>query len=177
VTATAGQTDQASGRTHAALEPLRAALLTGADAQARAVEAASEAESRELLASARRRRDAVLQDARARGEAEGSLRVRSERARVQREARGLVLAAQRAAYDDLRARARTAVRELLEDPAERQRLAASLRSRLGPDAVVRAHGGGLVGESADGRVVDASVEALVDAAVASVDLQHLWAPA
>lgn len=162
-------------RTRTALAPLRTALLAEAEAEARARTESAEAEERQLLEAARRQRDRVLQEARMRGEADGALRLSTERARVQREARGLVLAQQRAAYDDLRREASTAIRELFEQPAERARLAAVLRHRLGADAVIHDHPtGGLVGEARDGRVVDASVDAVVDLALTSLDLESLW---
>jgi len=162
-------------RTHTALAPLRTALLTLAESEARARTESSEAEGRELLEAARRQRDRVLQEARTRGEADGALRLSAERARVQREARRVVLAAQRSAYDDLRQQAVTAVRELVEEPAARARLTAVLHHRLGAQAVIRDHpAGGLVGEAGDGRVIDASVDALVDLALTSLDLESLW---
>jgi vacuolar-type H+-ATPase subunit E/Vma4 len=162
-------------RTRTALAPLRRTLLTHAEAEARARAGSAEAEGRELLEAARRQRDSLLQEARTRGEADGALRLSAERARVQRGARRVVLAAQRSAYDDLRRQAVNAVRELFEEPAERARLTAVLRRRLGAEAVVGDHpAGGLVGEARDGRVVDASVDALVDLALTNLDLESLW---
>jgi len=163
-------------RTVAALQPLRAALLTAAGAEADACRSAAATEGVALLAKARLEGEALLTEARARGSSDGAIRVSAERARVQREARQIVLLAQHAAYDDLRRQAVAAVRALLEEPGERQRLAQALRDRLGSEVVVRDHpDGGLSGESADGRVVDASVGSLVDAALATVDLPSLWA--
>lgn len=163
-------------RSRKALEPLRAALLEQARSDADAAEAAAAAHGEQLLESARRQRVALLDEARARGEADAVVMLRTERARAQREARGLVLGAQRAAYDDLRKDASVAVRALLEDPSERARMSAAVRAQLGEKAVVRDHpDGGLVGEAPDGRMVDASVATLVDAALASIDLQSLWA--
>ena len=163
--------------TRTALEPVRAALLTAAEEEAQALTASIEAEGRELLADARRQRDRVLQEARERGAADGAMRLSTERAGVQREARRIVLGAQQTAYDELRRQAVAAVRELLEVPTERAGLMQVLRSRLGADAVIHDHPtGGLVGESGDGRVVDASVDALVDLALANLDLESLWMP-
>lgn len=164
-------------RTRLALEPVRAALLSAAEAEAEALTAAGEAETQELLEGARRQRDRVLREARERGEADGEMRVSAERAGVQREARRVVLAAQQTAYDELRRQSVAAVRELLEVPAERARLTAVLRARLGAGAVVSGHPtGGLVGESDDGRVVDASADALVERTLANLDLESLWTP-
>jgi vacuolar-type H+-ATPase subunit E/Vma4 len=164
-------------QTRAALQPLRAALLAAATEQAQAIVADSEDEGRELLASARRERDAVVDEARQQGEQEAALRLRSQRARAHRKARELVLEAQRAAYDDLRRAAGAAVRDLLSDPREMQRWSAAVSARLGATAVVReARGGGVVGETEDGRVMDASVATVVDQAVAELDLECLWTP-
>jgi vacuolar-type H+-ATPase subunit E/Vma4 len=164
-------------QSRAALQPLRSALLAAATEQAQVIVADSEDEGRELLASARRERDAVVGEARRRGEQEAALRLRSQRAQAHRQARELVLEAQRAAYDDLRRAAGAAVREVLSDPGEKQRWSAALRARLGATAVVReARGGGVVGETEDGRVVDASVATVVDEAVADLDLGCLWTP-
>jgi vacuolar-type H+-ATPase subunit E/Vma4 len=122
-----------------------------------------------------RERDAVLQEARSRGRADGAMRVQADRARIRREARSLVLAAQREVYDELRRQAVVAVRTLLEHPEERSRLASALQADLGGASVAWAHpDGGLVGQSSDGRRVDASVEALVEAVLATIDLQALW---
>ena len=164
-------------RTRNALGPVRAALLAAAEAEAEAITAAAEASGRELLEDASRQRDLVLREARERGAADGAMRLSAWRAGVQREARRVVLAAQQAAYDELRRQAVAAVRDLLGEPAERARLASVLRARLGAEAVIQDHaGGGLVGESGDGRVVDASVDALVDIALANLDLETMWTP-
>ncbi|MFZ2013467.1 MAG: hypothetical protein WAV00_06570 [Nocardioides sp.] len=160
------------------MTPVRNALLAAAEAEARALVASSEADGQKVLDLARSQRDRVLQEARERGEADGALVLSGQRSRVQREAKRVVLAAQRTAYDDLRRQAVTAVRRLLEEPAERERLTTALRARLGADAVIHVHpSGGLVGESGNGRVVDASVAALVDLALANLDLESLWTPA
>lgn len=164
-------------RTRTALEPVRAALLSAAEGEARALVETAEAEARELLEDARRQRDQILGEARARGAADGAMRLSAERAGVQREARRVVLGAQLRAYDELRRQAVAAVRQLLDVPAERARLTGALRSRLGPEALVRDHPrGGLVGESGAGRGVDASVDALVDLALSNLDLESLWTP-
>jgi len=164
-------------QTRTALQPLRAALMAAAAEHAQLIVSDSEEEGRELLASARRERDAVVGQARRRGEREAALRLESQRARAHRQARELVLEAQRAAYDDLRRAAGAAVRDLLSDPSEKQRWSAAVRARLGATAVVRdAPGGGLVGETEDGRLVDASVATVVDEAMADLDLECLWTP-
>lgn len=160
----------------AALEPLRAALIARARAEAGRVRAAAAEDGRQVLAGARDEAAALVADARAQGEADAAALLAVERSHARRVARGAVLAAQRAVYDELRERARIAVRALLADPDRRARLATVVRGRLGDHAVVRDRpDGGLVAESPDGRGVDASVEALVDSALADLDLEQLWA--
>jgi hypothetical protein len=161
----------------AALEPLRTALIARARAEAAEERASAEADGQRVLAAAQQQAEVVLADARAQGEADAAALLAAQRARSRRAARGIVLGAQRAAYDELSERACAAVRELLADPARRACLEAVARGKLGDRVVVRVlPEGGLVAETADGRRVDASVQALVDSAVANLDLEQLWAP-
>jgi len=159
-----------------ALEPLRAALIARARADADRLCADAETAGRELLAGAGEEAEALLAKARAQGETDAAAMFASEMDRARRSARGVVLAAQRAAYNELRQRALTAVRGLLSDPARRARLATVLRSQLDDQAVIHEHpDGGIVAETSDGRSVDASIEKLVDNAVGELDLEQLWA--
>lgn len=172
---TAG-TSEGPVTTTASLEPLQQALLRRAQAAADALRADADREARAATDAARQQAAAALAKARADGEADAAQRQAEDRARARREARGIVLAAQRAVYDELRARARAAVRELLADPDRQRRLVAEVRTRLGPDVQVRPHpSGGVVGEAPDGRRVDASVDSLVEQALAGLDLASLWA--
>lgn len=67
------------------------------------------------------------------------------------------------------------MQRMLADPARRARLAAVVSRQLGDQAIVRQHpDGGLVAETPDGRVVEASIEKLVDSALADLDLEQLW---
>jgi vacuolar-type H+-ATPase subunit E/Vma4 len=160
----------------AALEPLRAALIARAHAEADRVCAAAEADGQRVLAAARKNAAQLLSDARAQGEADAAALLAVEAASARRAARGVLLAAQRAAYDELRQRARTSARALLDDRSRRARLTAVVRDRLGEHAVVREHpDGGLLAETPDGRRVDASIDTLVDIALAQLDLEPLWA--
>ena len=58
-------------------------------------------DGQETIAGARKQADALLADARAQGETEGAALLAVDRARARRTARSVVLAAQRAAYDEL----------------------------------------------------------------------------
>lgn len=159
----------------AALEPLRQVLLHRTAAAADALRATAESEARAVTDAARQQAATALARARADGEADAAQRQAEDRSRARREARRVVLAAQRAVYEELRARARAAVRELLAEPEAQRRLDALVRGRLAPDAQVRPHrSGGVVGELPDGRRVDASVDALVEQVLAGLDLAPLW---
>jgi vacuolar-type H+-ATPase subunit E/Vma4 len=158
-----------------ALEPLTATLLARARADADGERTTARQEGQRAVEAARDQADAVLAQARALGEADAAAMLAAERARARSAARGEVLAAQRAAFDELRDQARTAVAGLLADPVSRGRLAASMRTRLGDGATVRDHpAGGVVAESPDGRRIDACLDALLDAALAELDLEQLW---
>ena len=158
-----------------ALEPLRAALLTRARAEAARIQAAADTDAQQIVAAAREQAAKVLAQARTDGEAQAAALLATEAALSRQAARGLVLGAQRDMYDDLRARARSAVRDLLDDLDRRAQLAATLRSRLGTQALIRDHpDGGLLAETDDGRSIDASIGALVDAVINAKDLEQLW---
>lgn len=158
-----------------ALEPLRAALTARAQADADRVRACAEADERQALAAAREQAAALLADARTQGEEEAAALHALERARARRDARQVVLRAQRDAYEQLRERARDAIRELLADPAWRHRLITVVCRQLGEQAQLQEPaGGGVIAESPDGRRIDTSVDALTERAVATLDLEPLW---
>jgi hypothetical protein len=161
-----------------ALAPVRDALLARARADAAAALADADTDAAAVLAEAREQAAALLREAREQGEREAAALRTREHARAGREARTVVLGAQRAALEELRRRGRAAARALGEDPALLDRLRARLLADLGPDAVVRDHpDGGLVAE-APGRRVDASLGALADRALDAlgVEVQGLWTP-
>lgn len=163
------------------LAPVRAALLERARADADAVLSDADAAAVAVRTQAQEEAEAVLSAARALGCADAAAVLAGERARAARTSRGIVLAAQRAAYDQLRRRARDAVSDLRNDPGYPAVLAA-LRDRvvrdLGPDAVVTEdERGGVVGECA-GRTVRYTLDDLADAVVERLgsDLGGLWSP-
>ena len=100
----------------------------------------------------------------------------AEETALRRTARGVVLAAQRDAWERLRRESRVAVRALLEEPGIRDGLAALLHTRLPGGSVRDTEDGGLLAEADDGRSVDASVEALVDRVLPGMDGERLWSP-
>lgn len=154
-----------------ALAPVREALLAAARAEADQILARADETVRDMLRRAREQADGIRQQARDRGAAEADELIAVRRAQAQREARALVLAADRAEYEALREAARNAVLGICDDPDYpdvRRRLAALLRRLLGEGAQVHdAPGGGLVGK-APGRSVDLSFARLADRAVDAV---------
>ncbi|MGR6584812.1 hypothetical protein ACT89R_29845 (plasmid) [Rhodococcus qingshengii] len=172
---------EASTRTLDALGPVSAALLDNArrDADQRVEQARSDAAA--MLALAQKQADDCRAEARARGEADAEEILGAERARVRREARSIVLNAQREVEEELRTRVRTAVAALIDDieyPSMRAELDRRARELLGPDATVVEHtSGGIVAQTRGHRAV-LSLEALADYAVERLDAQiaGLWEP-
>lgn len=158
-----------------ALEALEQALLRRAQADADAARAGAALAARNQTEAARAQAAAALEQARAAGEADAERRQTLDRARARREARRIVLAAERAAYDQLCSAARAAVQQLLAEPARQARLGALVVAQLGAQAQLQPHpSGGLIGVAPDGRRVDASVDALAAHALGRLDLATLW---
>lgn len=159
------------------LEPLRTALTTQAREVGERLRRAARDDAAASMLAARIQADAILTDAREEGLRDAAVRVSSDRARVRRDIRRRSLVAQREIYDDLVDQARAAVRALLLQGSTRQRLTDHISLRLGPTTdVLPVPGGGLVGRGAGGSRIDASVDALVQRAVDSLDLEMLWTP-
>ncbi|PFG38893.1 hypothetical protein ATJ97_1383 [Georgenia soli] len=161
------------------LAPVRAALLEQALADAAATGARADADAEALLARARSEAEAVREAARAEGRADGLALVGAERARARREARGVVLAAQRQVFEDLTARVRDALPRLRDDPAYpawHDRAVAQIRAALGPDAAVTKLPEGGVSAEAAGRRAVVPLAALAGRAVEAVGPEGLWAP-
>ncbi len=163
------------------LGPVRAALMASAGADAARVLARADADVAERLAAAGVEAARVRESAAEDVALEVDTIAAEARVRARRQERAIVLAAQRAAYEQLRAGARAAVRGLRGDTAYQpllERLGAVARERLGPGAVVREHpDGGVVAEVAGRRLsltLDAAAERAVDAL--GRDVERLWTP-
>ncbi len=164
-----------------ALEPVRHELL--ADAHRDADHAAEDA-SREAAEAARQAAAEVhdvLEEARARGASAGELARAGERRRTRAKARATVLAAQRAAYLELRQHVLDRLAALREDPSYpsmRERLVGRATALLGPNAVVRDAPQGGVVVTDGGRTVDLSFPVLADEVMAAMgtQLEGLWTP-
>lgn len=162
-------------RVRLALTPLRAALLAHAHAEADRLVAAATEEAARAVEAARAEVEEQVALARKQGDADARALLRLERGRIEQENQATILRAQRRAYDQLAAGAADAVRVLLREPASRALLDQRLREQLGPTATIRdTDDGGRRGECPDGSAVDASVAAIVERALARLDLEDLW---
>lgn len=165
----------------AGLEPVRAALLAAARADAAAVAAAADKDAAATMAAARAHVADLVATARAEGAADAAAMLAGDRARNRREARRIELAARQDVWDQLRDRARAAVTALRADPGYdrlRDRLAAQARQLAGPGgAVTEAAEGGVVAVAA-GRRWDLSLPALAEREVDALgqEVERLWTP-
>ena len=163
------------------LAAVREALLAQARQDAAQVLAAADAEAATALATARTEAEALTALARRQGEADAAAALADARARARRRARATVLAAQQAAYEELRRQVRDGVVALRADPgwpAVRDRLATDVRRVLGPDAVLTERPDGTVVADGGGRRVSAGLVAAADRVLAELgsEVERLWAP-
>jgi vacuolar-type H+-ATPase subunit E/Vma4 len=165
----------------AELEPVRAALLAAARADATAVLAAADEEAAATVAAARAQVTDLVATARRAGAADAAAMLAADRARGRREARRIELSARQEVWDQLRARAAAEVTALRDHPAYgrlRDRLAAQARQLAGPDAVVSEPAEGGAVAVAAGRRWDLSLPALAERAVDALgpEVERLWTP-
>ena len=163
------------------LLPVREALVARARADTERLLAEVDVEGDSIVARARAEADNIRAEARAQGEADAAAALVAERARGQRQARSIVLTAQRESYAGLRAQALEQVATLRGDPGYAtwcDGLREEARAVLGPDAVVSDHPeGGVLGEAA-GRRVAYTLVVLAERAldVLGADVEGLWTP-
>jgi vacuolar-type H+-ATPase subunit E/Vma4 len=163
------------------LEPVRRALSAAARLDAETTLAQADADAAAVLEEATQRALAIRADARALGEADARERVRVDRAQARKDARRLMLEAQRQVYADLRRAVLTRVAALRREPGYDTavaRLTARAREALGPDSTVTASPTGDVVVESRGQRVTFSLDALVDEVIASfgTELEGLWRP-
>lgn len=164
------------------LDPFRRAVLADAETRADEVLAAAEEEAAARVEAARHDARQATDSALDEGRRAAERALTSERIAARRRGHALELAAQREAIDGLRA----AVLELLEVFRQRHddeyelllaRLEDLVRQQIGPEANIARdpEGGGLVA-SHRGAVVDYTLPAIVDRAIADLggDLSVLW---
>lgn len=163
------------------LAPLVATLLERANREATEVLASADSDAAATLADARAEAQALLAEARAKGEADAADVLAGERARAEREARAVLLAAQRAAHEHAREAARQAVNDLRDDPVYPQ-LITALRERaeheLGPGATILDLPKGGIEALLGDRRLEFALDGLADDLLDSLgaDLAELWAP-
>jgi vacuolar-type H+-ATPase subunit E/Vma4 len=163
------------------VDAARAALLADAQADAQELLARADQEAAEQLAHAREQAASLLDTARADGAREATDRLVRERAGTRREARQRVLAARKAALDELCVRARDAVRALADEddyPELIERLRLLATAQLGSDAAITVDPDGEPGVVAsDGRRrVDYRLVTLADRAIEALgpEAGTLW---
>lgn len=163
------------------LAPLLEAVQAHAQRDADLAVRAGDADAAASLAGAEAESAALVDDARRRGTADAELILSTERARGAREARAIVLDAQRRAYESLRQAARDAVCGLREEPlypALLEALRARIAAELGPAARSReVPRGGLIGETG-GRRTEYTLDGLADDIVERLrpEMERLWTP-
>ena len=168
--------DRATAQT--ALLPVRAALLAHAHADADRAVHAARTDADDAVDRARDQARADVDRARAEAEADAVTALAVDQGRARRRARSLVLAAQRAAYDDLVAAARAGVQRLVDDerwPEMRETLVRRVHDALGPDAQVELVADGVVGRAGE-RILDLRLDALTDAQIEALgpEIEGLW---
>jgi vacuolar-type H+-ATPase subunit E/Vma4 len=165
----------------AALAPVAGRMRRDAEAQANRVRSAARAEAAAILAQARAEEAATIADATAAAATRARPLTTSTMRQAHDSARSAVLAAQREACDELRARIRAAVAALPDQPGYEQfgqRLARLALHAAGPGAQLSpAPAGGFLARS-PGVLVDCSLSRLADLAVAELGaaVSELWAP-
>ena len=163
-----------AGPQQAALEPVRAAMLRRATAEAETIIATARRDAAALLAAARRDAEAALGQARADGIAQAAPLAAAERNRGRRVARETLLAAERGIRDDAERRIRAAVLELRGQPGYgelRDRLTGLCRAAAGAGAEVAEHPAGGVVARAPGVLVDCSLPRLADLVIGQLGHQ------
>ncbi|HTZ30578.1 MAG TPA: hypothetical protein VMC83_41705 [Streptosporangiaceae bacterium] len=158
----------------AALEPVRAAMLRRATAEAQAIIATARRDAAALLVAARRDAEAALARARADGAAQAAPLAAAERNRGRQTARETVLEAEHAIRGDVECRIRAAVLGLRRQAGYqdlRDRLTGACRAAAGPGAEVAEHPDGGVVARTPGVIVDCSLPRLADVAIGELGQQ------
>lgn len=166
----------------ASVEPARDALLADAREQARQLLEQADEQARELIREARLTAEDLIARAREEGLGAGRAQAARDAGGEMALARWEVLAAQRAAYDEVCRRARAQVLAVRDEPGYPQlleRLAVAARRDLGDGAELEIDppGVGGVRATAGSRRVDHTLPALVDRCVRDLGpaLAQLWA--
>jgi vacuolar-type H+-ATPase subunit E/Vma4 len=165
-----------------AVEPVRAAFLEHARAEAERTLHEADEQAAALLRQAEAQGLSLVEQARAEGVAVAGTEGAAEEARARRRARALVLAAEQELLEELRAGAHEAAHRLRQAPGYAElvdRLAATATTQLGGEARVESdppEAGG-VRASSGHRHVDYSLDVLADRCLERLGsrLERLWA--
>lgn len=165
----------------AALAPVGAEMLRAAADQAAAIRVGARREAARIVARAKESATEAVTQAQAAGRRDAAAIARAERIRGRGESRTVVLSAQRAAFDALRARVREEVAVLRSDPGYGRlldRITRMARLSAGPEAVLTSSPDGGVLARSPGVVVDCSLTRLADLAVLALgpSVRELWTP-
>lgn len=159
---------RSSSRLRDALAPVRDALLAAARAEADQILARADQTAGELLRQAQAQADEIRAQAAAQAAGDAAELIAVQRVQAGRQARAMVLAAERDEYEALREAARRAVARLRDEPGYphvRHRMTEVLRRLLGDEAQVHeAADGGVIARAA-GRSADLSFVRLADRAI------------
>ncbi|RSM85154.1 hypothetical protein DMH04_17785 [Kibdelosporangium aridum] len=164
-----------------ALLPVRTALISKAERDADRVVAEAADSVAHIEDAAQAEAKEILDEARARGEADARILLADERAAARRVARSMELRTQRQIYEQLRQQVCESLQDLRsadDYPALHAAVTTHALMLLGPATVVRdAPSGGIVAR-APGRYLDYSFAALADQALDRVaaSLEELWTP-
>jgi len=163
----------------ASLAPVCAEMLRTAAEQAAGIRAGARREAAMIVARARESAAEAVAQAQAAGRRDAAAIAAAERVRGRGESRTVLLSAQRAAFDALRARVREEVATLPSDPGYGgllDRITTMARLSAGPDAVLTTSSDGGVLARSRGVVVDCSLTRLADLAVLALgpSVRELW---
>lgn len=160
----------------AALLPLRSALRRRALEEADRLRAEAETEACAVLDHARAHVAATVTEARVQGRQEALVAAESARAAARSRGRGLVLAARRRLYEELRRRVRAEAPGLIA-PGWQQLAADAARTMLGPEVRVECDPGAVTATTHDRRLTW-SLDAVADRAVEALGsgVERLWTP-
>jgi vacuolar-type H+-ATPase subunit H len=164
------------------LLPVRDALLAAARRDAQALVAEAQQEGTRLLEQADAEADRLREAGRRDGEQDAEQVRRDLQARARRRGRGIVLAAQRDALEQLRRAVHHRLREIWDDEPSRARVTARLvdlaRHDLGPTATITDHPAGGIVVGRDHTRATYLLTDLADQVIEDLghDIAGLWTP-
>jgi vacuolar-type H+-ATPase subunit E/Vma4 len=165
----------------AALAPVRTHLLRQARAEADCMAEEARSTAAAILRQARSAAEEAVALASAQGRADAALAAAAERAQGREQARSIVLAAQREAYEELCARVLAAAGGIQDEPGYRRllsRLIAMATRAAGPGAATAVQPEGGVVARSGVVVVDCTLPRLASRAVDELgdQVRELWTP-